>query len=253
MRPTPAITALLTSALILSACSGNEDDEGGPVGTDEINPDAQPPEESTDEGPGDESADDGESNSEEASEGADAAYQQALEDSEQLDSEEDYSEYEMDDRQFDDGEDFQQFLEERTVVMERAAEVMTGFQAEDWNKDVAIIRATHLISDGAQQSAIPETPQSGDPAWDSAMECGADAEVRTEVIDSDPDEMSHSPHTEIVAEYRWRGGEDGCEITQPDHYYVYVMTLGDDALITDFSRDQVSYDEDDPELFDDED
>lgn len=253
MRPTPAITALLTSALLISACSSGEDDEDGPVGTDEINPNEQQPEDSTDEGSDDGGAVGGEFNSEEAAEGADAAYQQALEDSEELGSEEDYSEYEMNDQEFGDGDDFQQFLDDRTVVMERAAEIMTEFQAEDWNKDVAVIRANHLISEGAQQSGIPEAPQSGDPSWDSAMECGADAEVRTEVIDSDPDEMSHSPHTEIIAEYRWRDGDDGCEITQPDHYFVYVMTMGDDALITDFSRDQVSYDEDEPGLFDDDD
>lgn len=39
-------------------------------------------------------------------------------------------------------------------------------------------------------------------------------------------------------------------MSRPDHFYVYSMTTGDDALITDFSRDQVSYEEDNPGMFD---
>lgn len=176
------------------------------------------------------------------------AYEWAIGDSEQLDSEEDYSEYARGDREFDDPDEFAEYIASHNVIMERAAEVMTGFRAGDWNKDVAIVRANYLLTDGAQQPGIPERPQTGDPTWDAAMECNAEAEVRTQVLDG-PDEDSHSPYTEIAAEYRWVTDQD-CEIDEPDHYYEYVMTTNDDALITDFSRDQVSYEENDPGLFD---
>ena len=173
--------------------------------------------------------------------------QWAIEDSEQLDSEEDYSEYARGDREFDDPDEFAEYIESHHVIMERAAEVMTGFRAGDWER-MSIVRANYLLTDGAQQPGIPERPQSGDPAWEPAMECNADAEVRTQVLDG-PNEDSHSPYTEIAAEYRWITDQD-CDVPDPDHFYVYSMTTGDDALITDFSREQVSYEEDNPGMFD---
>lgn len=254
MKRTAIITAALTSALVLAACGDDDDEQAGPVGSEEVNPgtgSGQQPEQ-----PGQqEQQDESETLDETSASESDQAFEQALEDSEQLDAEDDFSEYEIGDQDFDDGEEFQAFLDERTVVFERAAEVMTGFQAGDWNKDVAVIRASHLMIQGAQQPGIPETAQSGDEAWGIAMECNASAEVRTEVVSEDePDdemEQSHSPHREVIAEYRWTGGDEGCDLEQPDHHYVYLMAMNDDAMITDFSREQVSYDEDDPGLFED--
>lgn len=254
MKRTAITTAALASAFVLASCGSDDDDQVGPVGSEEINPETdsgQQPGQSEQQ----DQQDEAETLDETSAQESEQAFDQALEDSEQLAAEEDFSEYEIGDQDFDDGEEFQAFLEERTVVFERAAEVMTGFQAGDWNKDVAVIRASHLIIDGAQQPGIPEAPQSGDVAWDVAMECNAAAEVRTEVVsDDEPDdemEQSHSPHREVIAEYRWTGGDEDCDLEQPDHYYVYVMTMNDDAMITDFSRDQVSYDDDDPGLFED--
>lgn len=252
-------TALLTMALVLSACSNDEDDNGVPIDPTEINPgldqSAEPGEDGTDEGSTDEGETQPETSSDEAAESSNDAYEQALEDSETLDEEEDYSEYQMGDREFEDADEMQQFFQDQNVVMERAAEVATGFQAGDWNKDVAIIRASYLMIEGVQQPGIPERPQSGDPAWDAAMECGADAEVRTQVEDpeevEDVEQDSHSPHTHIIAEYRWSGGDEGCDLSQPDHYYHYTMSIGDDALITSFDRDEVPYEENEPGLFDD--
>ena len=260
MRTLPLSASLLTAALALTACSqDDEETQNGPVGSpvpideqgglseDEADED-EDPESETDEGDEDESPQDSEQDEAVFPQDSEEAYEWAIEDSEQLDSEEDYSEYARGDREFDDPDEFAEYIESHNVIMERAAEVMTGFRAGDWNRDVAIVRANYLLTDGAQQPGIPERPQTGDPTWDAATECNAEAEVRTQVLDG-PDEDSHSPYTEIAAEYRWVTDQD-CEIDEPDHYYEYVMTTNDDALITDFSRDQVSYEENDPGLFD---
>lgn len=251
MKRSTLTTAVLVSALALTACGGDDEDNDGPVGSTEINPGAG------DNDSSDQEQDQGDSPTidTESAESSEASYEQALEDSEELAAEDDFSEYEMDSQEFDGAEDYDEFLEERTVVMERAAEIMTEFRPGDWNKDVAIIRANHLIRESAQQPGIPESPQSGDPAWDAAMECNATAEVRTQVVsdgeDPDAEHDTHSPHREIIAEYRWVDGDEGCELIQPDHYYSYTMSMGDDALITDFSRGQISYDDNDPGLFED--
>lgn len=282
MKPVTLTASLLTAALALTACSQDEEEgQDGPVGSpvpideqggldtsadedeesDESETEAQQEEAEADESPSgapetseaeaeDEDASPQDSEQEEAvfPQDSEEAYQWAIEDSEQLDSEEDYSEYARGDREFDDPDEFAEYIESHHVIMERAAEVMTGFRAGDWNKDVAIVRANYLLTDGAQQPGIPERPQSGDPAWEPAMECNADTEVRTQVLDG-PNEDSHSPYTEIAAEYRWITDQD-CDVPDPDHFYVYSMTTGDDALVTDFSREQVSYEEDNPGMFD---
>lgn len=268
MRRTAITAAALTSAFLLTACGGDDEDEatGGDPGQTEVDPglgeadgeqSADPEtdgaQEQDPEAEGEQAED--QSEPETPAEGAEQAYQQALEESEQLAAEDDFSEYAIDDQEFGEDLDFGEFMEERTVVMERAAEIMTSFEAGDWNKDVAIVRATHLMADGAEQPGIPESPQTGDEAWDTAMECNATAEVRTELVEDedadDPDEAAHSPIREVVAEYRWVDGDEGCDLVQPDHHYVYSMDMNDDAEISQSSREQVSNDDSDPGLFDD--
>lgn len=271
MRRTAITAAALTSAFMLTACGGDDEDQaaGGTPGQTEVDPglgEAQSQQNSDPEasdgaqnqsheaqGEQDEGQD---SEPESPAEGAEQAYQQALEDSEQLAAEgDDFSEYAIDDQEFGEDLDFGEFMEERTVVLERGAELMTSFEAGDWNKDVAIIRATHLMAEGTEQPGIPESPQTGDEAWDTAMECNATAEVRTELVEDegadDSDDAAHSATREVAAEYRWVDGDEGCDLIQPDHYYVYSMAMNDDAEISQSSREQISYGEDDSGLFDD--
>lgn len=123
------------------------------------------------------------------------------------------------------------------AVGERIAEIATSFDpVEDFNRDEAWVRASHLMSPTAQLDAVDQYPGI-DASWVSAQKCHADVEVFVEyqsaVVE---DSVQTLPSFQVLAEYRWVDGDDGCDITQPDYFYEYDMSLGSDSKATRIDR-----------------
>lgn len=180
---------------------------------------------------------------------AEEAYQLALEESQQRDEVTDFSEYAYEDRSEIDEDERADFIDERNrEVLLHAAEIMTEQRPTDWNRDVSTVRISHLMADEIQLPGVPERPNI-DEAQESAYECNAVAEPRvtmldeTDLVEEGWGEGSPDPFIHIVGEYRWVDGDEDCDLTQPDHYYLYSMDLGDDALIYTLDTEFVDYGE----------
>lgn len=124
------------------------------------------------------------------------------------------------------GEDWWNEREEK--ISTRVAEIMTSYDpVNDFNRDEAMFRANHLLSEGSQITEFSDYPALDD-SWASAAECDAEVEVYTEY--REPEGENPAMNSEVVAEYRWTDGDDDCELIQPNYYYVYEISIDDAGL-----------------------
>lgn len=127
------------------------------------------------------------------------------------------------------------WVERDEAIGVQIAETMSEHRpAEDFNYEDAQVRAGYLLRDSQRAAEISEYPGM-DAAWRSAQECNAETEVHTEFIPVSGE--GHAGGFEVVGEFRWVDGDDDCELIQPDFFYLYSISVGDDSLATvDISR-----------------
>ena len=128
------------------------------------------------------------------------------------------------------------WVERERVLGEELATVATEFRpGEDFNRDEAWVRASYLMAPEIRLDAIDEYPAL-DSSWASAARCNAEVEVAAEHLSADEGSSEHKASFEVIAEYRWVNGDDGCEIEQPRYFYVYEISMGDSGLATRVDR-----------------
>lgn len=117
------------------------------------------------------------------------------------------------------------------VAVLTAAIATTYYPAVDWNKTQATVRSSFLFSesvmDTPESTQIPERPvTAGDESWASAAECEAEPLVRAEVFEASAE--AHVPFHQVMVEYRWVDGADGCDVVQPDYHTLYSVDVMED-------------------------
>lgn len=285
MRPVRTLAALTTVGLVVVACG--ETDESGDPNADTEQIDAELGSEPTDEPTESEEDHDDQQDSDDAEDGdepAEGTETDELQEDQDTEGQAQVAEdvwvmpkshAEAEELAVDQAEDLQRQVEAdghpqldepgvpedpEDVALLAAAIATTYYPAVDWNKTQATVRSSFLFSDSVmdtpESTQIPERPvTAGDESWASAAECEAEPEVRAEVFEASAE--AHVPFHQVMVEYRWGDGADGCDVVQPDYHTLYSVDVMEDPetgeqSVVMLDADRMDLDDDDFEsLFDD--